>query len=455
MNQTTIFKYPKDFIDSLKPCWVKFQNESELNNYSPYKHKKYQRPPFPNYDNLGKLVETVFQVSFQQEESRPVSIRISYIDPHYLKYSEKILHETCPEPVYFGSRVPFNITELRRMAPAIDLRAAVLLVCEESYFPNNPRDHSLIIWGIVHQGKEWWKLVSGRVSTAFCPPNWLTLSTSEPGELSASTRGKLLLRMMNGEFTQTACNDYFLKKPLKDFFLSTIDKLNLEVETDNAGGKIPEDIYKCLYPIACYSSTLLSILNLSAEKKHGGCFIIVDDDLSADDPRLANRIEMKYTLQSFSAWDIIKRISIGAALISELYDADDQNSAEILVTTNEIESLIEKLQEFREFVAMLSAVDGAVVLTKNLRVLGFGGEIIVSPQKLNSVKFALGPDGEDLENRPIKNFGTRHRSVFRLCSEYENCIAFVISQDGGIKAVRRIGKDVIVWPDIHLSENAL
>jgi hypothetical protein len=29
-------------------------------------------------------------------------------------------------------------------------------------------------------------------------------------------------------------------------------------------------------------------------------------------------------------------------------------------------------------------------------------------------------------------------------------MAFVVSQDGGIKAVKRVGAKVVVWPDIRL-----
>jgi DNA integrity scanning protein DisA with diadenylate cyclase activity len=57
--------------------------------------------------------------------------------------------------------------------------------------------------------------------------------------------------------------------------------------------------------------------------------------------------------------------------------------------------------------------------------------------------------GTDLMEVPVESFGTRHRSAFRFCSSLEDSIAFVLSQDGGVKAVKRHGKDVLMWPDIN------
>jgi DNA integrity scanning protein DisA with diadenylate cyclase activity len=50
---------------------------------------------------------------------------------------------------------------------------------------------------------------------------------------------------------------------------------------------------------------------------------------------------------------------------------------------------------------------------------------------------------------PIESFGTRHRSAFRFCSSLEDSASFVVSQDGGVKAIKRVGDKVNLWPDIN------
>src|SRR5205823_5448760 len=111
----------------------------------------------------------------------------------------------------------------------------------------------------------------------------------------------------------------------------------------------------------------------------------------------------------------------------------------------EEQELDEKLGDVAQTTASLTSVDGAVVITDHFRVLGFGGEVTAVSPSLASVTLA--------DNRPhtipIDSFGTRHRSAFRFCSSFEGSVAFVVSSDGGAKAVKRVGSEVLLWPDIN------
>ncbi|AZS13976.1 hypothetical protein EI981_05595 [Paenibacillus lutimineralis] len=91
------------------------------------------------------------------------------------------------------------------------------------------------------------------------------------------------------------------------------------------------------------------------------------------------------------------------------------------------------------------------MMTDKLRLLGFGAEVTVSSPSLSKIKVAEDVNGIGNNYFPIESFGTRHRSAFRFCSSYENSVAFVISQDGGVKAIKRVGADIVLWPDINLS----
>jgi hypothetical protein len=97
------------------------------------------------------------------------------------------------------------------------------------------------------------------------------------------------------------------------------------------------------------------------------------------------------------------------------------------------------------FIASLTAVDGAVVLTDTLRIIGFGAEVIASAAATDTVHIAQTAQGD--ESRPIAftEFGTRHRSAYRFAAGMQNSVAFVLSQDGGIKAVRQVGPRLLLW----------
>src|SRR5207245_2108609 len=96
------------------------------------------------------------------------------------------------------------------------------------------------------------------------------------------------------------------------------------------------------------------------------------------------------------------------------------------------------LRDCFQFIASLSKVDGALVITDRFRVLGFGAEIIAQSPTLKEISLAANPEATETTNISIESYGTRHRSAFRFCSSYEDSLAFIVSTDGGIKATKRI-----------------
>jgi len=75
--------------------------------------------------------------------------------------------------------------------------------------------------------------------------------------------------------------------------------------------------------------------------------------------------------------------------------------------------------------------------------------------KLSAVKEALDPGSTKTTIVPLERFGTRHRSAMRMCSSFEDCIALVVSQDGPVKVMKRVGTDVVMWNDVALGRFAI
>jgi hypothetical protein len=82
-------------------------------------------------------------------------------------------------------------------------------------------------------------------------------------------------------------------------------------------------------------------------------------------------------------------------------------------------------------VAAYAAVDGAVVLTRELAVLGFGAKITAAATAATEV--VLGgpaPGTQTFERKPIEAAGgTRHQSAVRFVGSNKDCIAVVVSHD--------------------------
>jgi DNA integrity scanning protein DisA with diadenylate cyclase activity len=90
-------------------------------------------------------------------------------------------------------------------------------------------------------------------------------------------------------------------------------------------------------------------------------------------------------------------------------------------------------------------VDGAVVLTDKLRIIGFGAEVRVS-SGTDTIHVATDAEGTDLSAAPFTGYGTRHRSSFRFVEGMEPAVAFILSQDGGIKSAMKVDDRVLMWP---------
>ncbi len=85
-----------------------------------------------------------------------------------------------------------------------------------------------------------------------------------------------------------------------------------------------------------------------------------------------------------------------------------------------------------------------MVLDSNVRLIGFGGEIRVDRNVLQ-VGHAQDIEGNRLLAWDVQSDGTRHRSVYRLCSVEPDTIGFVISQDGHIRMISNVDDSVVFW----------
>jgi hypothetical protein len=104
----------------------------------------------------------------------------------------------------------------------------------------------------------------------------------------------------------------------------------------------------------------------------------------------------------------------------------------------------EEHDEALDFVARLTAVDGAVVVRDDLALLGFGATIATPgagiPEEIN----VEDPTGSgEVKATPITELGgSRHRSAACYCAQQRDAaLAFVASQDGDLSVFIR-GEDV-------------
>jgi hypothetical protein len=92
------------------------------------------------------------------------------------------------------------------------------------------------------------------------------------------------------------------------------------------------------------------------------------------------------------------------------------------------------LVDAADVVAGLAAVDGALILTADLRTLGFGAEIVLDAAAPVLAYEAVGRAVASASWPVVdsESFGMRHRSALRCVGVSDRVAAFVVSQDGQV-----------------------
>ena len=128
-------------------------------------------------------------------------------------------------------------------------------------------------------------------------------------------------------------------------------------------------------------------------------------------------------------------------------DSTVEDAWHVFRNTNdpELDRLEEAFFELARLFSDLMQVDGALVLDKRLGIIGFGGEIRVDRNVLQ-VGLAHDLEGKNVTPWNVQSDGTRHRSVYRLCSVEPEVIGFVISQDSHVRMIANVDDLVIFWP---------
>ncbi len=114
-------------------------------------------------------------------------------------------------------------------------------------------------------------------------------------------------------------------------------------------------------------------------------------------------------------------------------------------TDEQLEALDEALFETAHLIAGLALADGAVVLTKQHDLLGFGGMISGRLPAVRSIARAADLEGDRVTMEEVESVGARHRSAYRLASALPGSVVIVISQDGGVRFVSQKDGRVTYW----------
>ena len=311
----------------------------------------------------------------------------------------------------------------------------------------------LRIWGLVDIGISWTGLLDRERNSAIIPPNYLMVSSSAPGHLHVSRGGYTIATLRDGSIVTGNASDVFIEGPIGEFFNDARDECyrqaSLELETENP------DAGENRWPQQTYLHAVQRVLLGIEAQQHGGSLLLIPNSQRDDTATWGPAVSVKYSIDDSRIWKFLIKDLVTSrkydALSSRLWSHDDVSRGERIGFTESNllrQEVADHIAGLVSFAASLSAVDGAILMTDQFEIIGFGAEVIASAPEVQSVRLAEDPQGIKGHVVPIESFGTRHRAVFRFCWTLPQSIAFVVSFDGGVRAVRRIGDVVVVWPEV-------
>lgn len=341
----------------------------------------------PSGEILEEVCQILLNVSCMREEGRFPTFRVCFISP-----DSDLLHAYLYSHVLlFKKPMEFNSRNLHRLAPALNPAMSYLVL--------DVRERPFKTVGIIASYTAWEKILTRELTSGIRMPRIPNILVSGPGELNAC-------------YGETSIVNYFAGKCV--FFRTNTFSSTLVADQLSNGTNVPEKerlqlLHMILWRVSNYG--------------HGAAILIVPDEESCRE-----YVDLKYQLKT-------------------PYLFDDEYGLDI----HSLKAREKDLVTYAGFIAKLTSVDGSVVLTKDLDLLGFGAETLVDKMgsKHPELCFVRYDDTED-RSRQFKDQGMRHRAAYRFCYAVEESVAIVVSQDRSIEACTKHNGRVYVYDNVSL-----
>jgi hypothetical protein len=310
-------------------------------------------PELPGDEFLLSVLETAYHASFTLDEQRRTRLTLIVCD------SES---EDAVDALRFLETRELNVHELMRLGPvAADDRAVIGIT--------PPQEGQPRIWGLCTRGYL-----------------QLTVSIVGPGALELGRGGVTRVALRGGRIDSGSSDGSWSSLGK---FLASANTALWEGVNWGGGSWSPEYVV--------YLQRVWDIATAIARGGHGGTLLVIPDGDADAFLEHKDWIRIKYACNDNSLWNKMK---VAIRRYDDETFVDPKGLAGVEAAEKEVEHLTARIGQ-------LAAVDGAVLMTDRMRLLGFGAEVTVH----SDVAQVMRGDGTSV---PIEAFGTRHRAAFRF-----------------------------------------
>ena len=413
--------YPRELADQIWSLW----NRSDRKN-----------GVLDSVETLNSFLSVAYQASLLREEGRPVECRITLSESEHLEPAGLVAIGF--HLVRFAKRRSFAEQEIRRLGPATGFYRAMIVV-------ERSASRGFEISGMLHTGA-WSRDLTVAVDSINHPmPDWLIIHVRGPGNLVINRGSERLVTLLNGRVEGHGF-DLFASSWLLERYRTlgegfTDEKAPHPLDSVTVREDLAENI-----GVGFMRRVIREIRN----SRHGGTIIfaprcLIGKLLESSGPlRAKYRIDEVCTASPFAV--ILAEVTRRLAQFALAKGKSSAGWKEYLEWYEEFPyTFSQQFVELALWLSDLTAVDGCLLLDHKFTVMGFGVEIQIPNFEDEMVYRALDMEAEHCVLESMEIAGTRHRTAYRLCREYAECLAIVISQDGAVKFVANRHDKVTYW----------
>jgi hypothetical protein len=411
---------------------------------------------------LRELFELLFFASLHTDELQAITFKTICIDPDD--------PDPCPPqfiradrwtPIPFKSRMPLNVKSLVKLSRATHPTTSAIAVWHD--------EKGWFAWGFIDQQWGRFTFVHREGEGYYGKCGLFEAVVTAAGSIEVFDNLRMICALRHGRLVRNQ-PDVFARGPVHDRILHYIRSHEREVRTILSRGTLthgpslivdPSEI-RCVSPHVSWDSqtaayvlatqdfsdslawswahVICRLLLTIQRYKHGGGVLIVPSSATDDRLNIAHPIEYNRLMHTMNASSVMSAVAIAHAELDNAQRYEQQ-----------IDDCQRAITGCIRFISSMSCMDGVILLDDSLIANGFGVEIRV-PNELTSVFLAgdAHASPENLRERPCERYGTRHRSIMRYCKANPESLGFVVSQDGGIRAIACENSKVVMWEDIRV-----
>jgi hypothetical protein len=398
--------------------------------------------PLPAAPHWEHILSVGYQASMLREEERPVRLRLVLAPPETFaarKYPPMGLHRQV-----FSQPRPCTASELRKLSPAADFSRTLMGI-------DLNKQQEWEIWGLLHSGDRWLQTYHGGRQAPPVLPDVPVIHLAGPGHLAVLCGMQELATLMGGRIL-TPDHNVFESQWLREFFAplraEMLAFLNAWFQDRH---NWPDNVDPNLLGIIGRHITM-RIISTMRQAHQGGTFLYLPHQRRREFTSPNPLITIKYQFQKRD--DLPRLVHLMQQVLLRLLEAYEQDIQKgkklgwrdyINCDSVQLARLDEAIFEVAHQMADFASVDGAVVLTNRVQVLGFGGMIKGDFDQVDTVARAVDREGDQWRREPTESVGIRHRSVYYLCHQVPDALGIVISQDGTTRFIKQQAGLVTYW----------